>query len=531
MFKFLARALFVISLLYAIFAGLFPFDFGFPTIRDAQEMTRQFWDWNPPDPGHTDRIQNVLFLMPLAFSAAAMSSAGRKRRAVASISIATIAAFAVSSSIEFLQSFVSFRDPSVADVWCNTLGGAIAGVIYALIGGSILKMLATQLARLRPIFGAKLIAALAVIYAAIHLAAPIHLRTAGDLSVWDRAMPVVVGNEMTGDRNWSGAVSDIFLSDRAATARQIEQLAAGTMPEELLDDSLLLHYKPRGAGPYPDLTGHESPLIWSTKISEVPAYDAVAVVPNHWLHSRENISSAVDRIRTSSQFTLATFASTFKPAQLGPARVVSISRDPWVRNIQLGQENGDLIVRVRTAVAVMPDLYVRNVFDQPQKLRHIAITHESTQIIVYIDGSERGRFEITPEAKVIWRLYPRSWFRVRIEHYGFRSYAIIYRAIVFVPFAGLIFAAVNRTRWQTRKQKLIGGIVVICLVVLIEIVLAAQAASAFQPRNWVASIVLGLGTLALLFALRKESRPIHEQNLVVPEVSDSPRDEKPRTSM
>jgi hypothetical protein len=103
---------------------------------------------------------------------------------------------------------------------------------------------------------------------------------------------------------------------------------------------------------------------------------------------------------------------------------------------------------------------------------------------------------------MIWRLYPRGWFRLRLERYGFRSYAAIYRVLVLIPFAALLAATLALSQLRATHKRLIaiGGAIAMCLTM--EGLLGAQAASGFQIRNLIISLVVCLGTLGLL-ALRR----------------------------
>ena len=67
----------------------------------------------------------------------------------------------------------------------------------------------------------------------------------------------------------------------------------------------------------------------------------------------------------ASQFTVMATVATNKTVQYGPARIISLSADPGHRNFTLGQEDDNLIFRIRTPFTGnngTPDVIVRNIF-------------------------------------------------------------------------------------------------------------------------------------------------------------------------
>lgn len=501
----LGTFLLVGSVLIVFFAGTFPFDFSISGLSNAVHQIQQRIDWNlnPYDEGHVDRIQNIVFFLPFGFALASVIRP-RKFRREWQIAASVFAGFALTTLVESLQALVSFRDPSVADVWCNTLGSLLGTLIYLPYGDKAMRYIAKLLIRIEPLAKPGVLAAATVAYACVQLFAPmIVFHSPGDLSVWT-PYPLVLGNEINGERPWDGRVYRVVVADRAASADQIQALTFGEMPQDVLGTSLVAHYQLQGAGPYLDLTGNHESLTWSKQpVEQIEDADVPPLTHDHSLSTAGGFAKAVYQIAKTSEFTFFTTASTFDTGQRGPGRVAGISAARLGYDLQIGQEFQMLAVRPRTAVRTMPELYVENVFtdDQPH---HIAVTHKDAQVVIYVDGTEQGRVEITPEAKMIWRLYPRGWFRLRLERYGFRSYAAIYRVLVLVPFAALLGATLALSRRTAKHKRLIaiGGAVAMC--VALELLLGAQAASGFQIKNLAISLVVCLGTLGLLAMRRRK---------------------------
>lgn len=78
------------------------------------------------------------------------------------------------------------------------------------------------------------------------------------------------------------------------------------------------------------------------------------------------------------------------PKQYGPARIFTISKDISERNLTIGQEGSDLIIRVRTPgtnLNGMPPYKVKNVFSGPGT-RHISLRIGHRTLKVRINGKE-----------------------------------------------------------------------------------------------------------------------------------------------
>ncbi len=73
--------------------------------------------------------------------------------------------------------------------------------------------------------------------------------------------------------------------------------------------------------------------------------NAVVLMPGA---SREDRQKAVGLVQETQSVTLQAYLISSSNKQVGPARVVSFSQGPFVRNATLGQEKRDLVLRLRT---------------------------------------------------------------------------------------------------------------------------------------------------------------------------------------
>lgn len=234
-----------------------------------------------------DVVANVLVFAPLGWVAAAA-----RWRSFARIGLL---ALALSMTCEAAQIFQPLRIISVLDVALNTLG-AVGGTLSYRAARASLQCLHN--AAIRP----SLVAVAGVAIAA-GLFAYLQGPFAG-VDRWPLDDPLQIGNEATGDRPWCGEVAGLAFttSDRSWTK-----------------DSFA--WKQQNAG-----------------------NDAPCAV---WLQTATPPAHLVAAVRRAGSVRLELSARPAPLDQGGPARIISISRDPDTRSLTVGQEGRDLVVRIR----------------------------------------------------------------------------------------------------------------------------------------------------------------------------------------
>lgn len=267
-------------------------------------------------------VKNFFLFVPLGFAL------GRRHLALV-FSVALLC----SGALEFAQGWLA-RQPSALDVLGNTLG-AIAGAMLsrALPRNPELSM------------GRGTLCAAAAVGLAATLASTA-LRPVGDFSNWKR-FPLIIGNEATGDRPWSGHLAEFAVYDRAL---------AGDPPGQ-------------SPGAAPPLWSRGGPILW-VRLEDPPAArldgpegpeNAVELLPNAG-RAPLDARSLEDPLRLPDRFAAhlhqrlgpmaqLTVSARVRPDRLdlsGPARIVSFSRDPLNRNFTLSQEGREVNFRVRT---------------------------------------------------------------------------------------------------------------------------------------------------------------------------------------
>jgi VanZ family protein len=98
-----------------------------------------------------------------------------------------------------------------------------------------------------------------------------------------------------------------------------------------------------------------------------------------------------------SGLTLELWLETEDQYQFGPARILSYSIDPALRNFTIGQTSDQLVIRLRTTETSLngtnPHLIVDSTFDN-RSLQHVVITYDFSEQIVHINSEQRTRSEI-----------------------------------------------------------------------------------------------------------------------------------------
>ena len=199
----------------------------------------------------------------------------------------------------------------------------------------------------------------------------------------------------------------------------------------------------------------------------------------------------------SSQFTLITTVATNKTNQTGPARIVSLSGDTGHRNFTLGQDENNLIFRLRTPLTGengYPECIVEDIFSTTDP-KNLIISYNGSVLHVYVDGVNNSHtFELSPGAVAYSHLFP-----IKISF--LRGYKIIWYAIIFIPLGILISIKNKRPK---RPITPIGVSWMLFPAFILETILVIVSGRDFMLRNIFISMVLTVGPLGLLSMSRRE---------------------------
>ncbi len=281
-----------------------------------------------------DFLSNILLFIPLGAGAATWL-VSRNRSGWLSWVPVILGAITLSVSIECVQVLLPSRNPSSADIFANTLG-MLVGMRWGRTGARILCIGGSRLLNslTLPVLGVLLL---------IHVVGVFFLfRTAEERSAitnWDVSYPLQCGNEATANRPWKGRLRELRIWDRVMDPAS---------PDSNPTEGLLCHYELAGPDDRGDQTGHLPEFHWQGTPPAAPASPGVSLAAGHWLSSPGAGKKLSQGLQDTGHFTIRLRCATADTGQTGPARIVSLSRDPYHRNFTLGQAGRDLVVRLRT---------------------------------------------------------------------------------------------------------------------------------------------------------------------------------------
>jgi glycopeptide antibiotics resistance protein len=481
-----------LALLTVYFCGMFPFDFSlgfsgvFSELRDRFDFSiRDVWT-APESP------EKLIFYMPLGFALASLLWARKNKRTqeiVARSAIAVAIIAAVATSVEILQVFLS-RDPSLADIISKTIGGALGFGVFVFAGEPLVNRLARQWVAMQHLSDPRIFGAAAGIWLLATTLAPIAARNLGSLESWDPGYPVLIGNDTDGVHHWDGTVSNVWLSSNGLDDNEIESLLATPDPTPQLRGSLLMAYHLDGTGPYTDSTGNTGNLVWTpnfergaisgtTQPSDLTGLAAVGrigvpISEGWWLSTAKGAAAKASAQISQTQAFALVIDLAMHDLDHGSdwPRIFSISNNAQECNLQLLQDHQDLQLRLRSQAngdgGFDPELTVPGIFTDtlPQRL---VVTCSHGQIRVETSRSgEIFSLQLMPDAWLVWRIFPSSFWHYTMNSSGQIVARAIYRVAALLPLGVLLGAIVRVFRRRGRTTKYNGAIIgAICAAALL----------------------------------------------------------------
>lgn len=373
--------------------------------------------------------------------------------AKSAIAYATVSGFVISLSIEFFQLFLP-RTSSGVDIITNTIGAACGAWLAYPTGKFDLHLLMLDLYDKDRSFYIRLVILYAILATAI-LFIPVSLNTFRN---WDNGYHLFIGNEATQNRPWSGEVQKLMIFDRAINDNDIETLFNTDYQNSSLENrrnDLVIEY------PFtPDRSKISGKLkdrlqFIASKPSESGQSVSNAYIfnDNNSLKSNTPASGLIELLKQANQVTIAIWIKPDNLRQVGPARIISLSKDTDHRNFTLGQSGARLNFRVRTPLTGLNGSKVELVTNR-------VLTAGSTQCVVatfhrgeyklYIDGNRvapviydtsfylpmlinLGNNQFGKTAFCFTLLFPMGWLARGIVHSRIWK-SVVSSLIVLVPF-------------------------------------------------------------------------------------------------
>jgi VanZ like family len=247
----------------------------------------------------TDFVNNLILYMPLGIALGGTS-----------LIRAFLFGLCLSTCAEVLQLGYVDRIPSFLDIASNTCG--------AVIGYLIARMLLRTSHDPRSLRLYRPVTVAAIPIAILGTLMLLHHRPASDFSNWNPAFHLAVGNELTGDRPWSGTISELAIYPFAMSPAQVSDLTSQTTESS------------------------EAAIVGPMQVTASTARFGRPLL------SKQAELTLYNKLVSRSQLTLVVRMQTNNLEQSGPARIVTYSLNPVNRNFTLGQIRNTLTFRLRT---------------------------------------------------------------------------------------------------------------------------------------------------------------------------------------
>ncbi len=478
------------SILVALIVTLYPYDFYF---ADAVLPRFLSFDEEFAQPGlWGDAGRNVLLFMPLGFGVSCYL-VGKQRFSVPAWIVGLICGALLSAGIEFTQVLLPVRQPAVADIISNGLGAMLGALTPSSLRRRCLYALSAGAGRVWGLLSARLLGMFSVLYLILFVAAAFYMQRGVGITNWDTEFPLMLGNERTGDRPWSGEINELVLLDQAVPESEVSAIfSTGEVPSGSGDHIFAL--VGRHAGMHADAReGLMAPLIWRGDEAGTinGTAQTVRLGPTHWLETSGPASFLSENIEKRSAFTILLALRSENMRQGGPGRILSISDSPGARNLTIGQDGSNLVVRLRTPVTGengnQPSMLFPGVFTDTRP-HTLLITYKPPFLRLYIDGTGRMfTAALTPEMTFIRQVVPVRHWRQHVDPLSTWLYSLLNYAFVLLPLAFLLALFLARARPSDVVARIGIGAVIAAVLLLEEIAIAWGAP---RPGHILLSIVI-----------------------------------------
>ena len=496
------------GILFIVMLTLFPFKFQ-AIAWSKKDAIKEFFR-NPSDA--FDFFGNIFLFGPFGYGLSQWLKP-KQFPIVKKIILIFGLSFAFTLTVETLQLFLPDRTSSAIDVFTNSLGGTLGGT-YGLLGWqrqsiAISTWLKKHWSHSKSIIIALLVWILLMFGSTWQLANMMHLND------WDPEFNLAVGNELTGDRGWLGQVKGFSISDRALSEPEINQFLTSSQFPKL--ESPIADYDLTSNEPYADRSRLRLPSLEKKSIepnqnqghnqyhkgkhngAQVDHHDSLNLP---WYRTSRPPTALTEAIQKTSAFTLATTFETSSLDQTGPARIISLSLDPYQRNVTLAQQNNQLIARIRTQATGSNGSFLA--IGSAQKLElnrsHRAIlTYQNSTISLYLDQTEPSYVKLRPEVTFFNFILPT------IQGKGLPTgpkalifYPTAFYFIWFVPLGILLGRIITLRKSRTRnKLRLIYGLGAGITIGVSSLIMALLLAPFSPQPSWIGIACFGFGLLPI----------------------------------
>jgi len=374
--------------------------------------------------------------------------------------------FAAAFGSELAQLHVS-RGVSLLDANMNIFGYAV-GVALVAIWHELRAPWRSLLERSRP--AVSILGVVASVAVMILLLLPVGGLPLGprDLNVWSSSYPLIMGNELTKSRPWTGLVETCGIYPGAFPPGAEGARPPPAVLYDFRSEDLVIC----NAGELCSVRGRPGPeLVLLTGFARGVPGGGIDIALPSVLQTPDGWREGMDALRKAGAFTLEVCFTPHSSDARGPARIVSSSINNRQRNFTLGQEGKSLELRVRTPLTgpngTGVTLRVDEVVEAGRKV-HVVATYDRGRLELHVDGKLRG----------IRKVHILGWLCPQIFHEPLDG--TMGTGLGVVAWAILLVGV-----WASLPRRLAGRkalpIAALCAFVLLGLVLGGTALAAPDP--------------------------------------------------
>ena len=451
-----------LSILVILIGTLYPFNFTLPDNFSLQTIFDSFDNSSFA----TDEIDNILLFAPLGFGLTGLLCKTRIKQVSRFITVIVFSA-GLSTLIEFIQVFLPSRTSTLADILNNTIGGSVGLICFYLWKP---QGVIDTLKRIENSNYSKSVSKIMLFiigYIVLSFLLSSIWLSATSLSTWNLNYPLLLGNEKTGNRPWSGYISEVNIADKAISKNEVSQLFSLQNYLNTIGNSLLASYQLKSPKSFHDLTKNLPELLPQGQLPDFQDGKGVALSSSHWLETATPATSLSKRIRKTSQFTISTTVATADIAQKGPGRIISVSGNPTHRNFTIGQQRTDLELRLRTPITGANGadlkLNIPRIFANTNP-HHIVLTYSGATIRVYVDKVQNS-------------------YSLNLLELITKEQKIYYYALSFIPLGICLMLLISLTKKRLTFYRLLLPIGILLPSIILETVLVNESGKSLSLEN------------------------------------------------
>jgi VanZ family protein len=444
--------------------------------------------------GLVDALLNVLLFVPFGFG---LGEKFRERgKSIRFVLLATLAAGALFSyAIEFTQLYIPERDSGWEDVFTNGSGSFLGGLLYVLLGGSLVGWANTIQRAVAEWMTPFRFSCAIIIYFCLWFGLAARLQKQTQLSNWKPYGVMVLGNSGAGLSPHQGQIQALQIWNRPLSD---EAMAAATSAaaDPGMNGPPIVEYdssRPQGTE-------------WISAALATGRAPHAANAETSPLPLQSDARKLIEALQQTSHFTVHVVCTGVEaPNDLWT--IFRVGDGAGTLDLMVWQENGHLVSWLRTPLsASRPQLtwFIPRVFNDHGP-HDIVYSYDGESLLLYLDGKKtRKEYIVGPGAglaRLVHRLKPGE-----LEGYNYAFYALVFGV------AGILlglFEPAGDSRLKSRMVVLGVGAIVLGALAL-ELVLVQVTGRTISRGNFILSISLGFA--GLLWAHADQQIPRRREN-------------------